>query len=152
MLDITAAYTTHVRELYGYVRHLAPEVADDLSGALWLKVCARASSYQECGQLRGWLFRIAHHLILDYRRADRRHPLSPLCYDNRTVDAPGCAHLDAVGDARALLARLTPAQQRAAWLYWACDWSLLEVAEDMGLTRGAVKSLLHRTRVRCCGY
>ncbi len=97
---------------------------------------------------RSWVFTIAHHRLIDDRRAARRRPV--------VVDEPsedlvvvGAAEEDAMqllGDdrVRSLLGSLSGDQRDVLLLRVVADLPLEEVADTLGKTVGAVKSLQHR--------
>lgn len=102
----------------------------------------------DAGAFRSWVFTIAHHRMVDDRRATGRRPT--------TVDAEveetsviGNAEEDALDllsndGIRGLLAGLSPDQRDVLLLRVVADLSLEEVAAALGKRAGAVKSLQHR--------
>src|SRR4051812_40584875 len=62
-----------------YLRVLAPPVAEDLAGEVWLGVVRRLDSFRgNEGQFRAWLCAIARRKVIDFRRAQARRPVEPL--------------------------------------------------------------------------
>lgn len=102
----------------------------------------------DAGAFRSWVFTIAHHRMVDDRRAASRRPT--------TVDAEiqetsviGNAEEDALDllsndRIRGLLAGLSPDQREVLLLRVVADLSLEEVAAALGKRTGAIKSLQHR--------
>jgi RNA polymerase sigma-70 factor (ECF subfamily) len=99
------------------------------------------------GNLRGWLFRIAHNRAIDFlRRYDHRfaeplddHP------DLVAEDAP----LDAAEQAEFALShylRLTALQRSCVILKDVMDYSLAEISEVLDVSVAAIKGALHRGR------
>jgi RNA polymerase sigma-70 factor, ECF subfamily len=102
--------------------------------------------------LGGWLFQIARHDLLDWRRTLARHRTESL--DDRLDEVaraepahdPQDLAANRVDSDRilALVRKLSPDQQQVIMLRLVASLSINEVAEAMGKTVGAVKALQHR--------
>jgi RNA polymerase sigma-70 factor, ECF subfamily len=102
--------------------------------------------------LGGWLFRIARHDLLDWRRTLARHRTESL--DDRLDEVaraepahdPQDLAANRVDSDRilALVRKLSPDQQQVIILRLVANLSINEVADAMGKTVGAVKALQHR--------
>lgn len=97
---------------------------------------------------RSWVFTIAHHRMVDDRRARGRRPAMGDAEVQETSlvgDAEADA-LDVLSDQQllALLDRLSPDQRDVVLLRIVADLSIEDVAAALGKRRGAVKSLQHR--------
>lgn len=97
---------------------------------------------------RSWVFTIAHHRMVDERRARSRRPAMADGEIQETAvvgDAEADA-LDLLSDHQllALLDQLSPDQRDVVLLRIVADLSIEDVAEALGKRRGAVKSLQHR--------
>lgn len=97
---------------------------------------------------RSWVFTIAHHRMVDDRRARGRRPAvaDAEIHEGATV---GDAEQDALAllsddRLRELLERLSPDQRDVLLLRVVADLSLEDTAEALGKQRGAIKSLQHR--------
>jgi RNA polymerase sigma-70 factor, ECF subfamily len=93
---------------------------------------------------RAWLFTVARNLITDERRSSRfRHEVSSL------DRAPESADSDEVGTAldRVLiadaLAHLSPEHRAVVWRSYYLGWTTKQIADDLGIPDGTVKSRLH---------
>src|SRR6186713_1307715 len=67
----------HQRPVFGFLLSLTGEraIAEDLLQETFLRVLERQASYEELGQFRAMLFRIARNLCADhFRRNSRRRP------------------------------------------------------------------------------
>lgn len=97
---------------------------------------------------RSWVFTIAHHRMVDERRATSRRPTVADGEIQETA-VIGDAELDAMdvlGDhqLQALLDQLSPDQREVVLLRVVADLSIDDVAAALGKRTGAVKSLQHR--------
>jgi RNA polymerase sigma-70 factor (ECF subfamily) len=97
---------------------------------------------------RSWVFTIAHHRLIDARRAEHRRPVSvaEVTEDHAGVGDAEDDVLHRLGDERVteLLATLSSAQREVLLLRVVADLSLEDVAAALGKPIGAVKSLQHR--------
>ena len=96
---------------------------------------------------RSWVFTIAHHRLVDERRAARRRPM--VVEEVSEALAAGNVEDDAsrvLGDERvaALLGTLSSDQRDVLLLRVVADLPLEEVADALHKSVGAVKSLQHR--------
>ncbi len=98
--------------------------------------------------LSGWLYRVAHNLVVDFYRRQPADPPTPLdkvaapAVPPRTETA--VVHEEKVARVRAALQSLTPLQQQVIVLRFLEEKSLKEVAQIVERTVGAVKGLQHR--------
>lgn len=69
-----ALYARHRARLYRYVLHQVQrrEAADDLFQDIWRKLIDARVGYQPTAKFSTWLYRIAHHRVVDHFRADGR--------------------------------------------------------------------------------
>jgi RNA polymerase sigma-70 factor, ECF subfamily len=127
--------------------------AEDLTGDVFRSAIESLPCFRgPVEALGGWLFRIAHHDLSDYRRRQARHPVQPLdglleeaARAGGVVDPEELA-LDRVEGDRVLAAlrQLSPDQREVLLLRTASGLTAPEVAAIMGKTTGAVKALRHR--------
>jgi len=152
-------------------RHIAHIVrdeaaAEDLLQEAFLRVWTRAEQWNGQGSFKGWLFRIATNLALNYLRTLRRHPEQPLDLpENRLedegVDTPAwmadSASLgpDAILELaeqnlrfRQILQDLPEDKREVLHLVHQMELSLREAADELGIPQGTVKSRLHYIRER----
>jgi RNA polymerase sigma factor (sigma-70 family) len=141
----------HSGRIYAYcLRQLgSPEEAEDAVQATYLNACRSLLSGFEPEVAQAWLFKVAHNVCLTKQRSTWRR---------RRIERPGDIHdieeliasphnredeLFGIDDALAAL----PEQQRRAILLR--EWqglSYREVAAEMGVTQGAVETLIFRAR------
>ncbi len=133
------------------------EAAEDLLQEVFLRVW-RAPNWPAEASWAPWLYRIATNLALNYRRTISRRPWSPLPADEETAeqeppsdDGDPWLAVEQAAD-RALCRRLIddlPADQRRVMrLVYQDELGLHDVAEQLGLPEGTVKSRLHYARRR----
>jgi RNA polymerase sigma-70 factor (ECF subfamily) len=149
----TRLYQSLAGAVAAYVRAQGIFPPDDITSEVFLGVFTRLGSFRGTEeQFRSWVFTIAHHRIVDERRAQARRP--PI--DDRAgmqVDADarhsGSAEdeaLRALGSERArrLLQRLSPDQRDVIAMRVIADLPVDEVARALGKQPGAVRALQHR--------
>jgi RNA polymerase sigma-70 factor (ECF subfamily) len=152
--------------LVGVMHHLIgnAEEAEDLAQEAFLRVYRIRKKYRPKAKFATWLFTIANNLALTALRNRQRKPVVPLdvrdsgplgprpaeqLVQNRDA-APSCSLQQAELTARIRLAldQLNERQKMAVILNKFEDMGYAEIAEVMGLTSKAVKSLLSRARAR----
>ena len=134
----------------GYLRSRGAQEPDDITGEVFLQVVrdlARFTGSER--ELRAWVFTIAHHRLLDDRRARGRRPVEPAGADLAPPGgAPGADEeaLGALGAARVrrVLGALSADQQAVLALRILGDLTVEEVAGVLGRRVGAVKALQRR--------
>ncbi len=137
--------------LHSYLRHQSLDDPDDVAGETLLQVVRDIDRFEgDERQFRSWALAIAHHRMLDARRARRRRPADPVpsdqLRDSSTADTASEPVLAAMGwdDVRRLLARLTDDQREVVVLRVVNELSLDETAQVLDRTVGSVKALQHR--------
>jgi len=158
--DVAAARAGSVAAFERIYRTLSPPVASYLRwhGVVDVEAVANEVLAQvhrnlpkfagDSSGFRSWVFTIAHHRMVDDRRARGRRPAvadAEVSETSQVGDAEADA-LDQLGDdrLRALLEVLSPDQRDVLLLRIVADLSLDDTAAALGKNRGAVKSLQHR--------
>ncbi len=127
--------------------------AEDLTQEVYLRLWQNLHRWEAGTSFRAWAFRVARNLFIDaYRRAVHERKAT-------WVDPEFLAGLPGSDDphalavrrqrlelARAALARLPEELSRVLLLRDFADWSYEELAEELGLPLGTVKSRLNRAR------
>lgn len=137
--------------LLRYLRHHAPDVADDLLAETWLAAAKHLPRFRGDGDdFRAWLFAVARRRVADhYRRRNRRPDLVSL---DSEIDFPARDATDeaVIGSISAQVAieslvRDLPADQaEVVLLRVVADLSAEHVARILGRSPGSVRVLQHR--------
>ena len=148
--DVNAFATLYARHKGGVYRYLLrgcgdTELAAELFQDVWANVVRAAPRYEARARFTTWLYRLAHHRLIDHHRA--RQPASAELGEEHAApehEQPE-AQAQAATQRRRLLAALQalPAEQRQAFLLKEeGGLSLEEIAATTGVGRETVKSRL----------
>ena len=149
---IASLYDLYAPRIYSYVYHRVsdPVLAEDLTGQVFLRMLEALEADKAWRtSFSGWLYRIAHNLIVDQYRKRSRAEFSNI------DDAP---HLPASGndpfqvaaarlDSDALIRAinlLTEEQAQVVTLRFLEGYSIAEVAKALDKSEGAIKALQYR--------
>jgi len=168
--DDPAAFSEMVaafqHRLVGIMHHLLgnTEEAEDLAQEVFLRVYRTRKKYRPKAKFSTWLFTIANNLALNALRNRSRKPSIPLnihesgplgprpaeqLVQNRDAAPSTCLqHAELSARIRLALDKLNERQKVAVILNKFEDMGYADIAEVMGLTTKAVKSLLSRARAR----
>ena len=135
--------------LWQYIRRMtgSDEDAQDLQQEVWIRAFRGIARLRDGSRLRGWLFGIAHRVLMDrLRHAYATPPMSEL--DPADL-VSGPESLDDEADLVALetaLGALPAVERDALTLFYLRDLSLAEISEALNVPVGTVKSRLFRAR------
>jgi len=143
-------YERYYQGIYNFIYYRVSEepLAEDLTAEVFLKAMEAIQSFTFRGiPFSAWLYRIANNLVIDYfRRQPKLPPVELEEMQIATEDSPG----DAVEfgmtqrELQRALSCLTEEQQQVIILKFVDGLSNEEVAQILGKTEGAIKSLQHR--------
>ena len=146
-------YEQHVGKIYNYIYYRTGNHhdAEDLTAHVFYKALKHIPRYVDRGApLSAWLYRIAHNVVANWHRDRSRRQIISL--DELVMGTPkreGPANLAEEHEEQDLLLqevrRLPPERQQLLILKFVEQMSNTEIAETMGRTEGAIKSLYHRT-------
>jgi RNA polymerase sigma-70 factor (ECF subfamily) len=131
--------------------------AEDIAQQVFVRVWKNVKRYEPRAKFTTWLLKITRNLVFNELRRRSRHPAVPLqsetdeeerpLKDERAV-APDASLLDheLQGAIDAAIARLPESQRMAVILRRYEELSYEEIAEALGQSVSAVKSLLFRAR------
>lgn len=152
------------RRLVAVMHHLigSAEEAEDLAQEAFLRVYRSRKKYRPRSKFSTWLFTIANNLALNALRTRKRKPVVPLSVRdsgplgprpaerivkaNTSSPSTRIKNAELVIKIRQALEGLNERQRMAVILNKFEDMNYHEIAEVMGLTTQAVKSLLSRAR------
>ena len=137
--------------LLRYFAVVSPVAAEDLASETWLGVVRGIDRFQG-GEpaFRAWVFTIARHEVLDWRRRAARRAIEDLPADGLldlpAADDPAADALEGLATRTALaqVATLPPDQAEAIVLRVVAGLDVPRVAEIMGKRPGTVRVLTHR--------
>jgi RNA polymerase sigma-70 factor, ECF subfamily len=144
-------YLLHFDRIYSYL-HMSVgnrHDAEDLTTQTFLKMLEAIGRFEwKAVPFSAWLFRIAHNLAMDHFRATKR--VQP---EEEVPEPPGAEepsaefhamHSIARSSMVDLIADLSTEQRQVLTLKFVFSFANADVAEILGKTEGAVKSLQHR--------
>lgn len=139
-----------------------PEEAEDLAQEVFLRVYRVRAKYRPRAKFSTWLFTIANNLALNALRSRSRRPAIPLnvrdsgplgprpaeqlVHDRSDQPVQRMQQQELAGLVHKAVEGLNERQRMAVVLNKFEDMNYAEIAEVMGLTTKAVKSLLSRAR------
>ncbi|HUW96216.1 MAG TPA: sigma-70 family RNA polymerase sigma factor [Anaerolineae bacterium] len=147
---IAEIYERHHSAIYRYIYYRVGDTAtaEDLTGTVFVRVVEHLDGFVYRGRpLLSWLYTIARNVVVDHHRRTSGPIILPL--DERlltgAVDVERAAERAlAQRQLAAALSRLTEDQRQVILLKFIEEMSNEEVADVLGKTVGAVKSLQHR--------
>ena len=145
-------YEKNVTRIYNYVYYRIGSATDaeDLTSRVFYRAFGHINGYVEKGvPFSAWLYRIAHNLIANWHRDSLRRKEVPL---EDHLDLPVHAAqpeklLEKNQETELLLKairRISADRQQLILLKFLEDLSNAEIAQIMGRSEGAIKSLYHR--------
>lgn len=147
---ISALYRRHVQAIYRYIYYRVGDVstAEDLTAEVFLRAIDGLPDYEPRGvPFVAWLYRIAQARIADHFRRERRVGTVALGEDLPSAEDSPLVKVELSfyhEELRTAISELTLDQQQVIILKFVEGLSNVEVAQMLGKTEGAVKSLQHR--------
>ncbi|HSD86587.1 MAG TPA: sigma-70 family RNA polymerase sigma factor, partial [Kofleriaceae bacterium] len=147
-----AVFAAYRRRLYAYFVRMTRrrDLAEDLLQETFMRLAQHAKQLDPDTRLAGWLFTVAHHLVVSWARAQAVR--AQLAGDLPQRETPGTARspLEAIADSQAQLAlerafaALPPAYREVALLVGIEGMQPSEVAVILNLRPDAVRQRLAR--------
>jgi RNA polymerase sigma-70 factor (ECF subfamily) len=152
------------QRLVAVMHHLLgnAQEAEDLAQEVFLRVYRSRKTYRARSKFSTWIFTIANNLALNALRARQRRPLvqldvrdsgplgprpaEQLAHDQKSRPSQRMEQQELTDQVRRAVDGLNERQRMAVVLNKYEDMGYAEIAEVMGLTVKAVKSLLNRAR------
>lgn len=148
-LDSQALGEIHDRyypEIYRYasIRTGDQGMAEDIASEVFLRLLnALHSGRPPHTTLRGWLFGVASHLVVDHYHAGRTLPLTEFHSDGRSTQSEAEERI-LQADVKTAIRQLTPEQQEVLALRFGAGLSVEDTAQSMERSVTAVKALQFR--------
>lgn len=139
----------HQRPVFGFLLSLTGErsLAEDLLQETFLRVLERQASYEEMGQFRAMLFRIARNLCADhFRRNSRRRPAAEGMLESLPSgeDLEQTAAVDRrSAKLREAMTELSAEQREVVLLHYYSGLTFREIAEVQGCSLGTCLGRMH---------
>lgn len=148
-----ALYERYVGRIFNYIYYRTGSVSDaeDLTARVFFRAMRHIGAYTNRGlPFSAWLYRIAHNLVANWHRDNSRRkeiPLEEALTFRTPSEHPEASLVDREERERLLrVIRCLPGdRQQLLILKFVEHFSNAEIAQIMGKTEGAVKSLYHRT-------
>jgi RNA polymerase sigma-70 factor (ECF subfamily) len=143
-------YDRYSLRIYNYIYRRVGDahLAEDLTAGVFTKMLeAIRSAKLWRTSFSGWLYRIAHNIVVDHYRSWRKDGDLPLEERLVTLQGDPVKSLDrslTQSNVRLAIEQLTTEQSHVISLKFLEGMSNTEIAEIMGKTEGAIKSLQHR--------
>jgi RNA polymerase sigma-70 factor (ECF subfamily) len=147
-------YQRYLCPVYRFVRSQVPSeaVAEDLTAQVFFKALNSAGTFRGDGGYGPWIFRIARNAVSTWRSGKERSTINLDEVPERADGTPCPASQVILGEVRSAVwrnvAELPPAQREVVALRYIRDFSIEEVAAITERSRGAVRILLHRARLK----
>lgn len=142
-----ALYERYVDRIYRYLyyRTNSPADAEDLTARVFFQALSHLEDFEQRDvSFAAWLFTIAHNLVANYHRDRSRRPTAPLESAGEPA-APSPFASDVVQSVRDAIGALPPERQHLILLKYVEEMTNAQIAQLMGRSEGAIKSLLRRT-------
>ena len=151
--EFAPLYRRYAANIYGYclLRLASRELAEDATSLTFERALAALPRYR-AHSFRGWLFRIAHNVVVDQQRARPPIQLDHTLPAAANDESPETAAMNAEADRRVLelLDLLTP-DQREVVEFDLAGLSGPEIAEALGRRQGAIRAIRFRAYSRLRG-
>lgn len=149
---LSTIYDLYALRIYSYIYHRVGDanLAEDLTAQVFLRMLEAIRKDRAWTiSFSGWLYRIAHNLVIDYyrRSTHSRHveldEKADTPVEGRGLEDAAELRLSHEG-VRAAISRLTEDQAQVIALRFLEEKSIAEVAHIIGKSEGAVKALQYR--------
>jgi RNA polymerase sigma-70 factor (ECF subfamily) len=137
------------RPLRYYIRRLVSDEAEaaDVAQDVWLEVFRRIARLDHPEAFRGWMYRIAHNLVVTRLRKRTARQRAEEMYAGEGADEVELPmdRIDAAHLHRAI-ERLDEVHREVMLLALVGDLTVVEMATALGVPAGTVKSRMHQAR------
>ncbi|GBF78099.1 RNA polymerase subunit sigma-70 [Paenibacillus sp. 598K] len=137
---------------YAYSMTRKPELADDISQDVFLKVYRSLFTFRSESSLKTWLLTITRNTVLDYRRSAyfRKITLVDFFSSDGGVQSAEqeVIQADTVNELWDMVMQLPVKYREAIILFAHYQLSMKEIAKILEVSEGTVKSRLHHARLK----
>jgi RNA polymerase sigma-70 factor (ECF subfamily) len=146
---LSTIYNQYAQKIYVYFYHRLGDrqLAEDLTGDVFVRVVEAADTSRFADtSLSGWLYRIAHNLLVDHLRKRREEAALPEQLPLRSDEEPTAVTERKLAQdrLRQALEKLTEDQRQVIILRFGEGLTAREVAQVMGKQENAIWQLQHR--------
>jgi RNA polymerase sigma-70 factor (ECF subfamily) len=143
-------YDSYAEPIYRYLYRYVGDahLAEDLTSEVFLKLLqALDTPRAPCDQLKGWLYRVAHNLAMDWFRQQAKGETLPLFEELVSDHESPAIQMEEYQDQHSLrqaLRQLTPSQQQVILLRFGEGLKIKQVSQLMGKSEGSIKLIQFR--------
>ncbi|MEO0473472.1 MAG: sigma-70 family RNA polymerase sigma factor [Bacteroidota bacterium] len=157
--DVPAFWAEHETVVFAYIRKRIPNrtLAEDLRQEVLLKVYDFCTKRSGVKNPKAWLYQIAHNVIMDHHRQDKRE--RQVLANIPETDLPPSGLIQATSCFNKLMARMDQEDQEIIRWIDIDGQKQKEVANKLGLSLSGAKSRIQRARKRlhakfteCCEW
>jgi RNA polymerase sigma-70 factor, ECF subfamily len=146
-------YSRYVERIYNYVYYRTSNAndAEDLTARVFHRAYNHIKNYKEKGYpFSAWLYRIAHNLVANWYRDNKRKQEIPLddslpLVSNKNLPEKSIIKMEEQEALMTAIKQLPLERQELLVLKFIEPLTNAEIAMIMGRSEGAIKSLYHRT-------
>ena len=141
-------FELYVEHIFAFAKHLLGnrEDAEEVTSDAFVRALEKVSSFRGECPFRGWLFGITRNLCYDRLRQPKLQLLDPDAADRQSDGGRDARRMETSTAVRTALESLSEDHRMALMLCDIEEWDALEVAEMLGKSLQATKSLLYRAR------
>ncbi len=148
-------YERYVDRIYNYIYYRTgdPHEAEDLTARVFYRALAHMDEYRQRGApFAAWLYRIAHNLVANWHRdRSRRHDIRlddiATLPEKRSSPEKLAEQSEETHLLLGAMSVLPAERQQLLILKFVDGMSNAQIAQVMGRSEGAIKSLYHRTLI-----
>ncbi|MCD6579568.1 RNA polymerase sigma factor [bacterium] len=142
-------YDKYIYQIYGYLYHMVKDkmIAEDIASEVFFKLYKNIRKYEERGNFRSYIFRIAHNMAVDYFKKNKI--MFSYRDDLKIKDEPEETDDEKRFFLKKLEEKLSSMGEKERELimfYYFEEMSLKEIGIILGIKENAAKTALFRAR------
>lgn len=142
----------------GFIRSVIKKITgsynEDLEQEVYIKTWKNLDNYQEQGQLKSWLAKIAKNVCLDYfKSSGYQQQTREICDEQVLQNKAVVSNADKILDAKTrqkiilkAIDELPPKMRKVIYWFEFEDMPISDIAKRLGEPEGTIKSRLHNAR------